>query len=1077
MQTQTLNNNFRGKFAGKEHHVSLIENGIVLVHDDDRVFAKLIGIQDSTATIDFFHSPAERTTETVDVGSISRLELQRETRVFIETSPGHWRVGRVMSHLNEDNTATLYEVRFPNGNDQDVRETELFVRCLDVYADPANTLATGCSETQAVADRRREALKTIRDLRSACEGLTGPYSSAIELMPHQMSTVRKVLQDSLVRYLLADEVGLGKTIEAGCIIRQMLLDRPDIQVVVLVPDKLISQWRQELKTRFYIDLDAGNVSVMGYDVSEKVRDAPDLLVIDEAHRVIAISPDREKSIENRIEALAHKAESLLLLSATPALGDEARLFGLLHLLDPSAYPKGDLEGFRRKVQSRQEIGRLLMTMQPGGTAFVVKSQAKTAIDMFPEDSYVNSTAQEVLDAGDDEEKRDRATIMLKDHIARTYRIHDRLLRSRRTDAEGWAMRPRAESWPMLSHVRIVSDNTSWSADLAAALESWRVAAATVASEDDSGIFHRWRDLVSISFFSRETIARHLDAMIPVFDGEEEYLSALKSVAASDFDRETRLTTLCEELKTWRAEQSNSSTRKTPKIACFISDEEDAAATYAELRKYYGYYDILNLSDASDELEREQKIADFTNDPQSWILIGDRDAEEGLNLQFVNAIVHLDLPVDVGRLEQRIGRLDRFGRKLPKLEHRIFLPDVDEDAPWYAWMDVVMNGFRIFNGSVSDIQFQLEELNDLIWSRFLFEGSGCAETLSEQVAGIIEIERKKLDEQHALDQIANVHDDAVPFIDRMEDAEEDESRLNKTVLQWTDSVLHINQSSRHPERDETHRYYWDNPLLPRIPWQRVIKSSIDQPSTWRRTLAQTSSINPVLLRPGCSFFNALERISNWDDRGTAYATWRVDPGIEETWVGFRWVWVLSPNLSFDTAVWKTQKRPDLRRRAESFLPILTIDLWTDSHGEPVNDDALLARLNRPYVKKPNNAGIYDINLGSRPDALAEIFDPVVLRDSLNELRGKAVEDAWKREEVVEALANACAKFDRDDALIRRSLERRQAYLEREFGQLYEGVADALSDLDTLREAIEKPQLRLDECGMMVLSPEAPNAAGE
>ena len=76
-----------------------------------------------------------------------------------------------------------------------------------------------------------------------------------------------------------------------------------------------------------------------------------------------------------------------------------------------------------------------------------------------------------------------------------------------------------------------------------------------------------------------------------------------------------------------------------------------------------------------------------------------------------------------------------------------------------------------------------------------------------------------------------------------------------------------------------------------------------------------------------------------------------------------------------------------------------------------------------------------------------------------------------------VAKARARFDRDDALIRRSLERRQAYLEQEFGQKYVGVDEALRDLDTLRAAIEKPSLRLDECGLMVLSPEAPNVAGK
>ncbi|MDA8637286.1 protein DpdE [Rhodospirillales bacterium] len=1050
---------------------------MVLVDGDDRVFAKIIGIDDKVATIEYFHSVVERNTDEVNIDNLTRIELPRETRVFVEVSHGYWQIGRVLSHLNESAGATRYEVRFPNQNNQDLSETDLYVRCLDVYADPAETLAAGCAETQAVADKRRGALADIRNLRSACEGLTGAYSAAIELMPHQISTVRKVLQDTLVRYLLADEVGLGKTIEAGCIIRQMLLDRPNLRVLILVPDKLISQWCRELRVRFYIDTDAGNVSVLGYSASTSINYKPDLLVVDEAHRVIATSSEKKNSVEDHIGALAHEAESLLLLSATPALGDEVRLFGLLHLLDPSAYPTGDLEGFRKKIQSRQKIGHLLMTMQPGGTAFVVKSQAKSAIAMFQDDPYVKLIAQQLLDAGDNIEERDHATLMLRDHIARTYRIHDRLLRSRRTDAEGWAMRPRAEQWPNLSHVRIATDFTSWSADFSAALESWRVAAASVAKDHDLEIFHRWRDLVSISFFSRNALARHLEAMAPVFDGETDYLLALKAVAESDFGHETRMAALVEELKTWRAEQKNNSSRKPAKIACFLSDEEDATDIYDVLSQHFGSFDVLNLSDSTDELERESKIAAFQDDPQCWVLIGSRDAEEGLNLQFVNAIIHLDLPADVSRLEQRIGRLDRFGRKLPKLEHRLFLPDNDEDAPWYVWMEILMNGFRIFNGSVSDIQFKHRELENIIWSRFMLEGGGCVEALSEQVHEYILAERKKLNEQHVLDQIANINDDAVPFIERMEEAEEDEDRLNKSVLNWLSGVLQISQEPQYPAGDEPHRLFWYRPLLPLVPWGRILQNSLDCPSTWRRLLAQNTKKNPILLRPGSPLLNTLERISNWDDRGTTYATWRVDPSIKETWVGFRWVWVLSPGVETDAAVWRDLKRPDLHRRAESYLPIMTIDRWTDANGELIEDVDLLKKLNRPYVKKPNISGIFDINLGSRPDDLAQIFDPIVFRNIVKELRDKTSNAVWTSDEISNALAKSLGKFDRDDALIRRSLERRQVYLEKEFRQKFKGVENALKDLDLLRRAIEKPKLRLDECGLMVLSPEAPNAGGE
>lgn len=1055
-------------------------NTFVLVQLDDRVFAKLIEVNKLTATIEFFYSVAERKTEIIDLDKVIRIDLPPETRVFVEGSPGYWRVGRILSHLDQDNAATLYEVRFPNKKDEELSETELYVRCLDAYADPCESLAAGCSESQAFADKRRMALTTIRKLTSSCEGLTGVYSSAIELLPHQILTVRKVMQDNLVRYLLADEVGLGKTIEAGCIIRQMLLDRPLLKAVILVPDKLLSQWRQELLSRFYIDPDAKQVRVLKYSDCEKIIDVPDLLVIDEAHHVIAISPDISDPIADQIEGLAHKVESLLLLSATPITGDEGRLFGLLHLLDPSAYPKTDMEGFRKKVQGRQKIGRILMNLQPGGHPFAVKSQARMAMDMFPEDDYVNTISQELLDAGENEEKRRQKTVMLRDHIARTYRIHDRLIRTRRKDTNNWVMNPRGESWPILNHVRIVPDNTTWSNDLSIALESWRIEASTIASEDDHGIFRRWQELVTLSFCNRDTLLRHLIAMNPVFEGEEEYLSELKLIATSDFDREIRYTTLCKELEVWRDEHKKNFATNCPKIVCFVSDEIEAVDTYMAISTHFGPYEVLDLTDNANEHDCEQRIKAFKDDTQGWILIGSRSSEEGLNLQFVNAIFHIDLPTNIANLEQRIGRLDRFGRSLSKLEHRIFLPDNYESSPWYSWMNVLINGFRIFNESISDIHFKIEELNDIIWSRMLFEGGSCIESLSEQIVEILNDERKKLNEQYTIDQIANADEDDEQLYKRMEDAEEDEINLNKSVHLWMNNILKITQNPPNPDRNETHKIYWNKPLLPRIPWQKDFQTSIDRALTWRRTLSQNSAKNPILLRPGCNFFNTLERISNWDDRGTVYSTWRVDPTFNTEQYGdclvvFRWIWVLSVRLSTDTSVWKTSTRPNMHRRGVAYLPSLVVDSWTNEVGEPINDEDLLTIANLPYSKSPNNVGLYDINLGSRPDLLAQAFDPGILRCRLKETRNKVSNDFWKRIEVKNALEKASRKFERDNAIIRRGLERRQIQQEHGIEQTLENAEDAVNDLDTLRYAIENPHLQLDECGMMILSAEAPNVA--
>ena len=141
-------------------------------------------------------------------------------------------------------------------------------------------------------------------MRRATGGLTGLVSAAIEIVPHQIAAVRRVLQDPTLRYLLADEVGLGKTIEAGAIIRQVLIDEPSRKVAVLVPLAITDQWTAELTRRFYITDFPDAVKVLNYDQAHELDPGspPDLLVIDEAHNVI--STDDVTSSEILIQRIA-----------------------------------------------------------------------------------------------------------------------------------------------------------------------------------------------------------------------------------------------------------------------------------------------------------------------------------------------------------------------------------------------------------------------------------------------------------------------------------------------------------------------------------------------------------------------------------------------------------------------------------------------------------------------------------------------------------------------------------------------------------------------------------------------------
>src|SRR5262249_16436992 len=181
---------------------------------------------------------------------IRLITLHSQTRCYVWSDENQvWQAGRIGQR---DNTDKTYEVNFPNNRAWYVREREIYVRCDLPGDDPIETLVLRSHETPFFHDRRFAFVECLSEQRAVAHGMTGLLSSNITLYPHQAEVVRRVLEDPVQRYLLADEVGLGKTIEAGVILRQYLLDEPRKKAVVLAPKPLVEQWKSELEEKFRV---------------------------------------------------------------------------------------------------------------------------------------------------------------------------------------------------------------------------------------------------------------------------------------------------------------------------------------------------------------------------------------------------------------------------------------------------------------------------------------------------------------------------------------------------------------------------------------------------------------------------------------------------------------------------------------------------------------------------------------------------------------------------------------------------------------------------------------------------------
>lgn len=323
---------------------------------------KLIDRTEGLCTVGYFDAPtSEPVIRQFESNQIQAVLLPEQTRVYhFDETVGAWEIGRILGDHGDSQL-----IQFPNGATKHLKASQVFVRWAREIVDPTPFLANKINESPRFSDGRSAFIRSQMSQRAASMGMSALLASAVELEAHQIEVVRRILQDPVQRYLLADEVGLGKTIEAGILIRQCVLDTvDDFTILVLVPEPLIAQWRSELSSKFFLNhcLDK-SIHVLALGDGDRIRpllSRATMLVIDEAHHLTESRSTLDGSVYSEIAAAAPDIERILLLSATPALHNERGFLEMLHLLDPKAYPLDGEAEFRRKVEGRQALAESLI---------------------------------------------------------------------------------------------------------------------------------------------------------------------------------------------------------------------------------------------------------------------------------------------------------------------------------------------------------------------------------------------------------------------------------------------------------------------------------------------------------------------------------------------------------------------------------------------------------------------------------------------------------------------------------------------------------------------------------------------
>ena len=1071
---------------------------------------KVVEVGDKNWLVEYFDSPAQTTRQ---IQSILKVRitpkiLGANTRIyFFDQGSEQWLVGRVLQDMEDG-----VEIRFADKHDQFLNYEQLYVRCNKQIEDPVDYLANVITETPQYAESRSGFLASYIRQRGSSWGISALLSSTIYLESHQINVIRKVLSDPSQRYLLADEVGLGKTIEAGVVIRQAVLDDPkNHRVVVIVPRVLVAQWRHELTKRFGLrDFVDTSVVVVAHESLEAIDanlTGATLLVIDEAHHIASGSDNVSRIRYDIVRKHSRNIERLLLLSATPVLRNETGFLRMLHLLDPVIYDLKDEKGFRAKISHRQILAEVVASLDPQNVLYL-ESAVDELVEKLPNDERLLELSNKLkakLVGLPDEDDPDlvEAIRMLRAHLSETYRLNRRILRNRRKQVTGLT--------PNRVGARIVTIAESQFERIESLIEAWRISATSFNDHDhDQGENVRlrrsdfyWRLICAlvaepgeIRVICNEWANELLKLPSLLFEGEISLLEEIKNSADYELWLSSRISALINELKKLLVGKC--------KIVIFCTQSIVANEVFVRLGKVFGdlvvRHEVVDDEDAEDE---EQPWTRFNSKSEVRILVCDRSAEEGINLQGGEKIVvHFDLPIDPNRIEQRMGRVDRYGSGSPVVSLAILDSRGKYSNSWYALLN---EGLGVFDRSISSLQYLVEDMLQELRASLFLEGVEAIHALNEKLSGpegAVSKELKLIDQQDGLDELSQPPESEIEEIFDVDDEWKD---IQQTTVHWAVNTLMFEQEVEpglglDRPLDPPFRFQYRVPgkggHATLIPLRCFIddflgaldyenrRSTSRQPLSYAHCAKRQSALKSGvrLLRYGDEFVEALKSFSDLDDRGRSYAMWRqVNQGLSESAIGmyFRFDFLIETCLDSalsiltdDRGMLADSARSAIARRGDALFPPVVEQVWIDEEGEEPPEEFIATYLASSYDKSGNNGAYVDTNLKSlrfralmerSPDTFMNWGERcvrmrnranaiIIDRPSLKDAKVVAISRARSEDEVREAqLATRIRVLSGAEA----DSERRQLALEMKLNAaLYQGI--------------EVPRIKVDVAGVVILS---------
>jgi len=588
--------------------------------------------------------------------------------------------------------ASIYTIAFPDGTPQKIIWPPTPIE--KIYS-PLELLEAEIFASSINFDLHFESIRL--SLAYKYDHFLSLSSTRTNLEPYQVEAAWRVLNSYKHRFLIADDVGLGKTIEAGMILKELSLRGRTRRVLIIVPAPLRYQWQREMRERFdeqFVIYEAAYLKVLkdsllkdanvweahdrvitsiDYAKKEEVlveleRAKWDLIIFDEAQKLSVSKYGNKIQRSQRYklaEALNNKTESFLFLTATPHRGDSFAFYSLISLIDPYIF----------EDESRISSGKLNSIMIRRGKDGLKDEEGKPIFrprDVLTLPVYFTEDENRLYDA-------------VTDYVREVYNS----AKSLNNRAVGFAM--------VLLQKRMVSSITAIRESLKNRLSNLiKAEISSLSREEEVRLRDYIEDPDSMDDWEKEKFERKL-----------ETLSLPSTPEALKMEMETlkHLIKMAEDIKV-----DSKAQRLIEFVKGILEDPKEKILIFTEYRDTLSYlldllkkegFDPVTIHGGMPMGERREAEELFKSEAMKIMAATDA-AGEGINLQFCHIMVNYDLPWNPNRIDQRIGRLHRYGQKRDVKAHNLFISNTREGEILARLMQKVKRIEKELGGKISDI---------------------------------------------------------------------------------------------------------------------------------------------------------------------------------------------------------------------------------------------------------------------------------------------------------------------------------------------------------------------------------------